>query len=114
MNECKDKISYDRKTDPFRLELLTQDRKLKFLQTDQSIDLITSDIIGVAMRREREFSESQSYTQENKNLYIRWDKEREDFLLLELYRFQINRIEMSEIYQGLVEKIVRLETKVDW
>ena len=113
MNECKDKISYDRKTDPFRMELLIQDRKLKFMQAGQSIELPSSDIIGVAMRREREFFESQSYTQENKNLYFRWDKERESLLLLEPYPFHLNPIEMIKIYRSLVEKIVRLQTKVD-
>lgn len=69
VNECKDKISHNQKTDPFRMELLTQDRILKFIQADQSIELPTSDLIGVAMRRERDFSESQSDTQETKKLY---------------------------------------------
>ncbi|NCN09235.1 MAG: hypothetical protein GW938_05265 [Leptospira sp.] len=69
VNECKDKISHDRKSDPFRMELLTQSRNLKFLHEGRSIELPSSEIIGIAMRRERDFSEPESDTQETKKLY---------------------------------------------
>jgi hypothetical protein len=43
--------------------------------------------------------------EENKNLYYRWDKEKDNLLAIELYRFKPSRLEMIGLYRELINKI---------